>query len=454
MDLTPLDAWIAHRIGQPGKRVCRETIERFQLKALGDVIEYARQRSPFYRQHLDGVPSTFTDMSAWSSVPFIDDDNLRQDGQGMVCTSMGDISRIVTLFTSGSTGEPKRIFFTDRDLEIMLDFFYSGMFPILGSRKSLVTLMPGSRPATVGDLLDKALTPEGVNCVDYGFLNDPQEAWDCILEQKASCVIGLPSQVLALARWVAIHNKLEESPITRVLVSGEPAPQWLSQAIGDIFNCDVFVHYGMTETGFGGAVECDAHDGLHIREADLYIEIIEPTSGNTVPLGEAGEIVVSTLNRQGMPLIRYRTGDFARLLPGKCACGSLVQRLERVRSRSKKRTLADAKIDLSDLDSAVLTHSDIITFVPTLTYGQNSALLRLDVASSRTDDMFRHEIVLRLKSILDLAQLMDTGNIKIEIQFIASAQCFKAMPAKRRLFVAYDHKEDDHVSDQIHSSVT
>jgi phenylacetate-coenzyme A ligase PaaK-like adenylate-forming protein len=95
----------------------------------------------------------------------------------------------------------------------------------------------------------------------------------------------------------------------------------------------VYGHYGMTETGLGGGVECAARDGYHLREADLLFEVVDPSSGRPVPDGEYGEVVFTTLTRRGMPLVRYRTGDRARFLTEACPCGTVLRRLGRVTNR-------------------------------------------------------------------------------------------------------------------------
>ena len=89
----------------------------------------------------------------------------------------------------------------------------------------------------------------------------------------------------------------------------------------------------MTETGYGGGVECAAHSGLHLREADLLLEVADPATGEAVPPGETGEILITTLGERALPLLRYRTGDAARMLPGPCACGSPLRRLGPVAGR-------------------------------------------------------------------------------------------------------------------------
>jgi phenylacetate-coenzyme A ligase PaaK-like adenylate-forming protein len=85
--------------------------------------------------------------------------------------------------------------------------------------------------------------------------------------------------------------------------------------------------------GLGGGVECESHQGYHMRDADMFFEVIDPNTGLPTQEGEEGEIVFTTLTRTGMPLIRYRMGDLSRFLPGKCPCGSNLHQLEKVQTR-------------------------------------------------------------------------------------------------------------------------
>ncbi len=110
-------------------------------------------------------------------------------------------------------------------------------------------------------------------------------------------------------------------------------PGDLRSAMEASWGCRVLDHWGMTETCFGGGVECLSRCGYHLRELDLFIEILSPLTGMPVPEGELGEIVVTTLRREAMPLIRYRTGDAARWLEGPCPCGSPLRRLSPIEGR-------------------------------------------------------------------------------------------------------------------------
>ena len=96
----------------------------------------------------------------------------------------------------------------------------------------------------------------------------------------------------------------------------------MRQELKRIWNCDIRTHYGLTEMGLGVAVECEAQDGYHFNEADLVLEIVHPETGAPVPAGEEGEMVFTTLTREAMPLVRYRTHDLSRLIREPCTCGA------------------------------------------------------------------------------------------------------------------------------------
>ena len=116
---------------------------------------------------------------------------------------------------------------------------------------------------------------------------------------------------------------------------GETWSEPLRRRIEALFGLTAFDIYGLSECfGPGVAFECEAHDGLHLSEDHFLFEVIDPTTGQPVPEGERGELVITSLTKEAMPLLRYRTGDLTRILPGPCACGRTLRRMERVRGRA------------------------------------------------------------------------------------------------------------------------
>ena len=267
-----------------------------------------------------------------TQLPFTTARDLEDGWKRFVCVPLDAIARMVTLSTSGTTGEPKRLAFASADLERTLDFFAHGISVLVRPGDTVLILLPGAeRPDGVTDLLIRALPRIGAR----GVAGNPaaEQAGFCreLELHRPDCLVAAPGQ---LRRLLGAHPA---SPgIRAILSSAEPLPQDLEEALVHGWHCEVFDHYGLTETGYGGGVECCGKQGYHLREGDLFFEVVDPVSGEPVPDGTPGEVVFTTLTRQAMPLIRYRTGDMAAMLPGPCVCGSPLRRLSRIGGRFRK----------------------------------------------------------------------------------------------------------------------
>ncbi|EPR41250.1 AMP-dependent synthetase and ligase [Desulfovibrio sp. X2] len=330
-----LDAWVAERSGVSGPNGAPDpaALAAWQLAALRATLAWAREKSPFYRNHLASLPPNFPRTpEEVAQIPFTTPDDLREAGEHMLCVPQGAVARVVTISTSGTTGGPKRIFLTDEDVAATLDFFSQGMTMLARPGDAVLVLLPGRTPDGASDLLARATARMGARPLFAPEGCSPAETARLLIDAGISCVAALPRQAAALMADPSARQA-GKGRVRTMLLSGEPVADELRAAVADAWGAEIFAHYGQTETGFGGGVECLAHQGYHLREADLFFEIVDPESG--LPLGQnaLGEVVVSTLLRRGMPLIRFRTGDAARMLAGPCACGSPLRRLGAVQGR-------------------------------------------------------------------------------------------------------------------------
>lgn len=355
MKPTTLEPLIARAIGRDALPLTRAAIEDWQLRQLRDQVAYCRHRSPFYRRHLrEGRPETIQQRADLARLPLITETDLRTHGPEMVCVSQDAVARIITMHSSGATGAPKRLFFTAEDLDHTLDFFHLGMQQMVDPGQSVAILLPGATPDSTGHLLARALERFQVGSHCIGLVTQPEVAARALAHLLPDVLVGFPVQILAIARMAEFLG-LSLGTIRSVLLCSDFIPQSLSQELAALLGAEIFTHYGATETGLGGGVDCRAHNGCHLREADLLFEIIDPHTAMPLPDGRWGEIVCTTLTRTGMPLIRYRTGDLGRLLPGTCPCGSIIRRLDQVVGRiNQMRPLRNGKLlGLHDLDEAL-----------------------------------------------------------------------------------------------------
>lgn len=326
-----LDLWMAEKLGI--KDLSRDAIEQYQWEKLKETFHRAAGCSPFYAQLYQG--RKLESMEDFQKLPFTTPEDLCNHGMDMLCVPPSKISRIVTMETSGTTGKPKRIYFTEEDQQLTVDFFHHGMKLMVDDADRFLILMPCKRPGSIGTLLREGLERSGVHVISYGLPDghDTAKILELMEREQVTSVVALATQLAKIAK----HAGEYDIPMRCVLLSAEYVSQESRDIITQTWDCKIFEHYGMTEMGLGCAVQCPQLEGFHIRECDLYLEIIDPVTGEVLPDGEEGEIVFTTLTREGMPFIRYRTGDWSSFIKEPCACGSILRHLTRVGDRHLKK---------------------------------------------------------------------------------------------------------------------
>ena len=171
-----------------------------------------------------------------------------------------------------------------------------------------------------------------------------------------------PVEILALGRYIK-ERKLPIE-IKSILLSADTVNDTFIDEIKNVYNCDVYNHFGMTETGLGGAVDCIYHEGMHIRENDLLVEIVNPRTKESLKEGEIGEVLITTLSRKAMPLIRYATGDISSITTGNCSCKSILKRLNKIEYRINDRVYLGKNlyININMIDNILFKLKDLINY--------------------------------------------------------------------------------------------
>ena len=382
-----VDDWISGKIGlPPGEKLTRGALEAWQLARLRETFDLALAHSSFYREKFRGARSLPDDLYDGSnmkaiamlerfgmssiqtprtlkklsndlidslgvlpldsfddfrSLPFTTPDELAGQGTRMVCVSASEISRIVTLQqTSGTTGAPKRVFFTEDDQELMVDYIHHGLPVMTGPDDVFLVLMPCERPGSVGDLVAIGVERIGSRAIRVGPIppdgSRDDEVLDLMRREGVSSGLATATTAARLAAKSAGDAVIRGS-MRSILLSAQHISEANKTIIEESWGCEVYEHYGMTEMGLGGAMACETRVGYHPREADLLFEVVDPATGEVLPEGEYGEIVFTTLTRRAMPLIRYRTADFSRWLTEPCPCGSILKRLDKVGDRAERK---------------------------------------------------------------------------------------------------------------------
>ena len=317
MKRTALEDWICSVEGI--SELTREGLEELQLRRLNELLAREKARSGFYKE----LPGRLASLRELQDLPFTTAEELAENAPGLLLGSQAGVARIISGATSGTTGPAKRIFYTARDLEHTVGFFAAGISELVSPGEAVLIAMPFSGPDGLGELICRAVERLGARPVRAG-VGRPLGELDALLDaERPAAFIGMPVPLLGLLRW----RRARGGPlfIRRALVSADACPEGVCAELEALLGTRLFPHYGSREMCLGGAVTCAAHEGMHLRENHILAEIVDE-KGRVLPEGERGELVITTLDMEAMPLIRYRTGDLTRFLPP-CECGGATRRI-------------------------------------------------------------------------------------------------------------------------------
>jgi phenylacetate-CoA ligase len=434
--LTPLEPWIAAKIGEEGRPLSPEALRSYQLASLNRTLSLVQRASAHYRTSLGGREIRLTALEDLADLPFTTAEDLRSAPFDFLCVGQDEVERIVTLPTSGTTGPAKRIFFSAGDQELTRDFFHRGMSTMVSAGDRVLILLPGGLPGSVGDLLRDGLERMEVEGIPHGPVTDTGHTLGVIVKERVTALVGIPVQVLQLARTAAADGRHRYTGLKSVLLSTDRVPRAVVRAVEDTWGCDVYNHYGSTEMGLGGGVDCRARAGYHLREADLLFEIVDPVTGRPVPDGVGGEVVFTTLTRTAMPLIRYRTGDASHFMPEPCPCGTLLRRMAHVDDRlAGGITLPGGEIlRESDFDEALFPVDGLADFRVLFAQGEGRATLVLHIRlCGGTTRLDRDEILRALRKLPALSTPRAQERLSIEVRHWESGAGGSSGTAKRQI---------------------
>jgi phenylacetate-CoA ligase len=307
----------------------RSALQRLQSERLAVTLERAA-RAPFYRRLFGGRgPGEF------SQLPFTTKAELRDSfPYGFLAVPLTEVVRLHS--SSGTTGNPTVIYHTQADIAAWQDLVARCMY-MAGMRSTDVFQnIMGYGLFTGGLGFHYGAEKLGAMTIPVGPGNSRRQIW-FMREFKTTAMHILPSYALRLATHVKESglDPRRDLSLRMAFVGAEPHTEETRRKIEETWNIRAFNSYGLSEMcGPGVAFECPEQSGMHIWEDSFLVEIVDPDTGAPVPDGECGELVLTTLARTGTPLLRYRTRDLTRIVPGPCPCGRTHRRIDRIMGRS------------------------------------------------------------------------------------------------------------------------
>jgi phenylacetate-CoA ligase len=319
----------------PIETASRDEIEALQFHRMKRTLKHVYENAPFHRKRFDeaGVhPEDLKSLKDLAKFPFTTKTDLRDTYPfGMFAVPREELVRIHG--SSGTTGKPTVVGYTKHDIDVWADIVARSIYAAGGRRGDLVHVAYGYGLFTGG--LGAHYGAERLGCTVVPISGGMTERQVTLMADfQPRIIMVTPSYMLSILdefRRQGLDPR--ESSLKIGIFGAEPWTNAMRQEIEHAFDMDAVDIYGLSEImGPGVASECvETKDGLHIWEDHFYPEIINPDTGEVLPDGELGELVFTTLTKEGLPMIRYRTRDLTRLLPG---TARTMRRMEKVTGRS------------------------------------------------------------------------------------------------------------------------
>ncbi len=305
-----------------------------QLDAITAQFATLKERSPFYGQKFADIDITDVRSQAdFEKLPFSEKDDLRAAYPlGLQAVPDKDVVRIHS--SSGTTGTPVIIPYTQKDVDDWAIQF-ARCYEMAGvTSEDRIHITPGYGLWTAGIGFQLGAERLGAMAIPMGPGNTDKQLK--MMEDLGSTVLGATSSyALLLAEEIERRGIRDKLKLRKGVIGSERWGEKMRNRIQNELGIQIYDIYGLTEIyGPGIGISCDEHAGMHIWDDYVYIEVVDPDTGEPLPDGEVGELVLTTLQKEGAPLIRYRTHDLTRIMPGECACGSHHPRIDTLVGRT------------------------------------------------------------------------------------------------------------------------
>lgn len=309
-------------------------INEEQLKLVNDRIKCMKEAESFYGQRLNeaGIDEVRTP-EEFEKLPFSEKNDLRDAYPlGLMTCKEKDIVRIHS--SSGTTGTPVIIPYTAKDVDDWGEMF-KRCYEFAGiTRMDRIQITPGYGLWTAGIGFQNGCEKLGAMAIPMGPGNTEKQL-QIMKDLKSTVICATSSYALLLAEEINKRGMRDNIFLKKGVIGSERWSKKMRDRISSELGIELYDIYGLTEIyGPGIGINCKYDTGMHYWDDYLYLEIIDPETGKNLPDGEWGEIVITTLVKEGAPLIRFRTHDISRIIPGECPCGSRFPRIDVISGRS------------------------------------------------------------------------------------------------------------------------
>lgn len=360
-----------------------------QLELVNERIKALEKAESFYGKKLEeaGIHEVHSPED-FKKLPFSEKKDLRDAYPlGLMTAPEEEIVRIHS--SSGTTGKPVIIPYTKKDVDDWATMF-ARCYEMAGiTKKDRLQITPGYGLWTAGIGFQAGCEKLGAMAIPMGPGNTDKQI-EMMIAMESTVLCATSSYALLLAEEIEKRGLVDQIKLKKGVIGSERWSDKMRNKISGILGIELYDIYGLTEIyGPGIGINCKGQKHMHYWDDFIYIEIIDPKTGENLPDGEWGEIVITTLKKEGAPLIRYRTHDLSRIIPGKCSCGSPYPRIDIIQGRTDDMmkihgvNVFPSQIEeiIAEFDEATSEYQVRISHLD----GKDTMRLYIEATSGRTD---------------------------------------------------------------------
>jgi len=417
------------------KKIIKRYLKPYIFLKIKKRIKYVYDNSQFYNKlfkESNLKPSDIKTYQDISKIPFTTSLDIL-DSERFFCVPKNKF--VKSFKSSGTTGKPKITYLTENDVKEQIQRNKIGLKLIYGINQNDTVRILNPPRYSIFFCTYHALKDIGAKINYLKERLSPEKEYKILKQKNVSAIIGDPFFFYSISSEMSLKYDLADLNVRTVLLGSEPLPESIRKRLEEIWDADVFNVYGINEVGISIAGECEEKNGMHITGTDFYVEVINPKSDKKLEDGTKGELVFTTINKEGMPLIRYRTKDFGYIVPGECKCGFPFERIK-IQSRMDDMILIGFAECLypAEISEAIFSVPSILDYQIILNRDKSMDSLKIIVESTQIDNK---------KQVSDLIKnaLMRVGQIKTAVQDSKNVEIKEIKVVKPKSIYNIGHKK-------------
>ena len=390
-----LEDWKEQYRDERIERMSRDEMSALQSERLVKQVKNVYEHVSFYKKKMDDLgvePGDIKGIEDITKLPFTTKEDLRNNYPfGLLAVPKEKITRVQG--TSGTTGKLTLASYTNKDVEVWGECVARGLTMAGLTAEDRLHICYGYGLFTGGLGLDFGARALGAMAIPMSSGNTKRQLM-CMEDFGATAFACTPSYAMYLAEAAQEMGVIDRLQVKTSINGAEPWTDEMRKQIEDIFNINTFDIYGLCEiTGPGVAMDCIHHKGLHVCEDHFYPEVLNPADHTPCADGETGELVFTTLSKEGMPLLRYRTKDLTSIDHSTCECGRTLPRIQKFTGRTDDmKVIRGVNVFPTQVETALLSMGGQVAPHYMLIVDRENNLDVLTVMVEVTEEYFSDEI--------------------------------------------------------------